>query len=253
KLDATHLAERDFEELSSGETRRLLIARALVHDPRALILDEPSTSLDLFAQHELRERLRHLAQAGTGIVIITHHLTDLIPETDQGLTGIGEGGAHDTMEQCAGMLIGEDPFRTDYLWQMLYRGYFYPAGREKVHALGALDLALWDLKGKALGVPVYQLLGGRSRDHVECYSTGYPARGSPKEVAKACVDGGFRAYRSSTDTRGPVVDRFDNVKRVYELCKQVREGVGKDGSWCIDFHTELDMPDAVALANLIEP
>ena len=71
----------------------------------------------------------------------------VIVETDQGLTGIGEGGAHDTMEQCAGMLIGEDPFRTDYLWQMLYRGYFYPAGREKVHALGALDLALWDLKG----------------------------------------------------------------------------------------------------------
>src|SRR3954471_23691198 len=50
----------------------------------------------------------------------------VIVETDQGLSGIGEGGAHDTMEQCAGMLIGEDPFRTDYLWQMLYRGYFYP-------------------------------------------------------------------------------------------------------------------------------
>ena len=50
------------------------------------------------------------------------------------------------MEQCAGMLIGEDPFRIEYLWQMLFRGYFYPAGREKVHALGALDVALWDLK-----------------------------------------------------------------------------------------------------------
>ena len=84
----------------------------------------------------------------------------VVVETDAGLTGIGEGGAHDTMEQCAGMLIGEDPFRIEYLWQMLFRGYFYPAGREKVHALGALDVALWDLKGKALGVPVYQLLGG---------------------------------------------------------------------------------------------
>lgn len=80
RLDAAHLAERDFEELSSGETRRLLIARALVHDPRALMLDEPSTSLDLSAQHELRETMRRLAQAGTGIVIITHHLSDLIPE-----------------------------------------------------------------------------------------------------------------------------------------------------------------------------
>src|SRR5688500_19342508 len=59
-------------------------------------------------------------------------------DTDAGITGIGEGGAHDTMEQCAGMLIGEDPFRIDRLWQTMYRGYFYPAGREKVHALGAL-------------------------------------------------------------------------------------------------------------------
>src|SRR3954454_2566509 len=118
-------------------------------------------------------------------------------ETDQGLIGIGEGGAHDTMEQCAGMLIGEDPFRTDYLWQMLYRGYFYPAGREKVHALGALDLALWDLKGKALGVPVYQLLGGLARNYVECYSTGWPGPGSPIEKSRACIETGFRAYRIS--------------------------------------------------------
>src|SRR3954464_5365959 len=61
----------------------------------------------------------------------------VIIDTDAGISGGGEGGPHDTMEQCAGMLIGEDPFRTEYLWQMLYRGYFYPAGREKVHALGA--------------------------------------------------------------------------------------------------------------------
>ena len=112
----------------------------------------------------------------------------VIIDTDVGISGVGEGGAHDTMEQCAGMLIGEDPFRIEYLWQMLYRGYFYPAGREKVHALGALDVALWGLKGKALGVPVYQLLGGRGRDHVECYSTGWPGPGTPVEKARACID-----------------------------------------------------------------
>jgi len=178
----------------------------------------------------------------------------VIVETDSGLIGVGEGGAANTMEQCAGLLIGEDPFRTDRLWQMMFRSYFYPAGREKTHALGALDVALWDLKGKALGVPVYQLLGGQARDHVECYSTGFPAQGSPKEVARACMEAGFKAYRISTDIRGgSTVDRFETVNRVHELCKQVREGVGKDGSWCIDFHTELDMPDAVRLANLIEP
>lgn len=175
----------------------------------------------------------------------------VIIDTDAGISGVGEGGAHDTMEQCAGMLIGEDPFRIEYLWQMLFRGYFYPAGREKVHALGALDVALWDLKGKALGVPVYQLLGGRGRDHVECYSTGWPGPGNPTEKARACIEAGFRAYRISTDTaRG---DRFEAVNQTYEHCRQVREGAGRDGGWCIDFHTELDMPDAVHLANRIEP
>ena len=176
----------------------------------------------------------------------------VLVETDAGLVGVGEGGSHDTMEQCAGLLIGQDPFRTDRLWQTMYRAYFYPAGREKVHALGALDVALWDLKAKALGVPLYQLLGGQSRDYVECYSTGFPAKGTPREVAKACMEAGFRAYRIST--RGtPVYDRFEDVRRTYETCKEVREGVGKDGSWCIDFHTQLDFPDAVALANMIEP
>ena len=158
----------------------------------------------------------------------------VVVETDSGLVGVGKGGSGDTMEQCAGLLIGEDPFRTDRLWQSMFRSYFYPAGREKTHALGALDVALWDLKGKALGVPVYQLLGGPSRDHVECYSTGYPAQGTPKEVAKACVDAGFRAYRISTDVRGgSPVDHFETVKRVFAMCQQVREGVGRDGGWAM--------------------
>src|SRR2546427_11335048 len=68
------------DEMSSGEARRMLIARALVHDPRALVLDEPSVALDLSAQHELRLIFRKLAQSGIGIVMVTHHLSDLIPE-----------------------------------------------------------------------------------------------------------------------------------------------------------------------------
>jgi iron complex transport system ATP-binding protein len=80
QLEVPHLAHRCTDEMSSGEARRVLLARALVHEPRALILDEPSTALDLFAQHELRETLRKLAQSGIGIVMVTHHLSDLIPE-----------------------------------------------------------------------------------------------------------------------------------------------------------------------------
>ena len=83
RLEASHLADRWMDELSSGEARRVLLARALVHEPRALILDEPSTALDLFAQHELREILRKLARSGVGIIMVTHHLSDLIPEIER--------------------------------------------------------------------------------------------------------------------------------------------------------------------------
>ena len=80
ELEVPHLAARSTDEMSSGEARRVLLARALVHAPRALILDEPTTALDLAAQHELRRILRKLAQSGIGIVMVTHHLSDLIPE-----------------------------------------------------------------------------------------------------------------------------------------------------------------------------
>ncbi|HWF10389.1 MAG TPA: ATP-binding cassette domain-containing protein [Bryobacteraceae bacterium] len=82
-LEAPHLAEKPVEEMSSGEARRMMIGRALVHEPRALLLDEPSTSLDLFAQHELRGMVRRLAQSGIGILLVTHHLSDIIPEIDR--------------------------------------------------------------------------------------------------------------------------------------------------------------------------
>jgi iron complex transport system ATP-binding protein len=80
RLEIEHLADRSVNELSSGEARRILIARALVHEPKALVLDEPTTSLDFHATHELREILRKIAQLGTSIVLVTHHLPDIIPE-----------------------------------------------------------------------------------------------------------------------------------------------------------------------------
>lgn len=79
-FDVDHLAERPLTELSSGEVRRVVFARALVHHPKALLLDEPSNSLDIRAQHEVRESMRKLAQSGVSIVLVTHHLPDIIPE-----------------------------------------------------------------------------------------------------------------------------------------------------------------------------
>jgi iron complex transport system ATP-binding protein len=83
RLEARHLRDRYLTEMSSGEARRMLLGRALVHHPRALLLDEPTTSLDVFAQHEFREILRQLATEGIGILLITHHLADIFPEIER--------------------------------------------------------------------------------------------------------------------------------------------------------------------------
>jgi len=83
RLEVPHLATRFVSEMSSGEAKRILIGRALVHDPDTLLLDEPTNSLDLHAHHELRELFRKLAQGGTGIMLVTHDLPDIIPEIDR--------------------------------------------------------------------------------------------------------------------------------------------------------------------------
>jgi iron complex transport system ATP-binding protein len=83
RLEVSHLAHRWLDELSSGEGRRLLIARALIHNPDTLLLDEPTTSLDLPSLREVRHQLRSLAQSGVGLLLVTHHLDDIIPEIDR--------------------------------------------------------------------------------------------------------------------------------------------------------------------------
>ncbi len=82
-LEIERLAARPVNEMSSGEARRVLIARALVHDPRALLFDEPSNSLDIHAQHELRRVMSKLAQSGIAILLVTHQLADIIPEIER--------------------------------------------------------------------------------------------------------------------------------------------------------------------------
>jgi iron complex transport system ATP-binding protein len=83
RLEIPHLADRPIAEMSSGEVRRVMIARALVHEPRALLLDEPSNSLDVFAQVELRRTMSKLAQSGIALLLITHHLPDVVPEIER--------------------------------------------------------------------------------------------------------------------------------------------------------------------------
>ncbi len=82
-LDISHLSSRRMSRLSSGEARRMLIARALVHNPKALVLDEPGASLDLRATYELRNILRRIAASGVGLIMVTHDLHDIIPEIER--------------------------------------------------------------------------------------------------------------------------------------------------------------------------
>jgi iron complex transport system ATP-binding protein len=97
RLEAMHLAKRLVGEMSAGEKRRIVIARALVHEPRQLLLDEPSNALDLAAQRELRDSLRGLAQQGTGLVLVTHHLGDILPEIER------------VILMRAGRIVGDGP------------------------------------------------------------------------------------------------------------------------------------------------
>lgn len=97
RIEASHLADQLVGEMSAGEKRRILIARALVHRPRQLLLDEPSNALDLAAQRELRETLRRLAREGTGLVLVTHHLGDILPEIER------------VILMCDGRIVGDGP------------------------------------------------------------------------------------------------------------------------------------------------
>ncbi|MBI5086075.1 MAG: ATP-binding cassette domain-containing protein [Acidobacteria bacterium] len=92
-FDIGHLADRPLTGMSSGEIRRAVFARALVHEPRALVLDEPTNSLDVRAQHEVRDAMRKLARAGVTIILVTHHLPDIIPEIGRVIT-LRDGRIH---------------------------------------------------------------------------------------------------------------------------------------------------------------
>ena len=129
----------------------------------------------------------------------------VLVDTDAGITGIGQGGSPDTVRNVARSVVGKNAFDTEMIWQAAFMDGFYSPGKERLHALGAIDLALWDIKGKALNVPLYQLFGGKAREHIELYATsGLPQGLVPpadaaamgvKERAAATMAAGYRVYR----------------------------------------------------------
>ena len=182
-------------------------------------------------------------------------------ETDAGLYGIGEGGLTWRENACAeavhhlkSLLVGQDASRVEHLWQTMFRGGFFPADRVICSAIGAIDIALWDLRGKALGVPVYELLGGRVRDRVVCYP--HVTGETPEQLAErsqALVADGWRFIRFGVPSQGASFDPSRAVRQAVAQFAAIREAVGPDVEICIDAHTRLDLPDAVRLCRALEP
>ena len=187
----------------------------------------------------------------------------VLVETDAGITGIGEGGitwgergAAGFVKTLAPVLVGQDPMRTEHLWQVMFRSGFFPAGRLGCSALSAIDIALWDIKAKALGVPLYQLLGGQVRDKVVCYPH---VRGdSSKQLAEAALQKKaegwkFARFDPREEPGGQVFEPSAAVRRCVNDFAAMREAVGDELELIVDLHTRLDPPDAISLCRQLEP
>lgn len=214
----------------------------------------------------------------------------VLVETEAGITGVGQGGSPDTVRNVARSVIGRNAFDTEMIWQAAFMDAHYSPGDERLHALGAIDLALWDIKGKALDVPLYQLFGGKAREHLELYATsGLPPGVVPpeeaqrmglKERAAATMAAGWRVYRvdsgilpstgggraaapggpggglGGTRGAGPGGSIFNTRARIPQMIKaleQIREGVGPDGDFMIDLHQKFDLHEAIEACRLTEP
>jgi galactonate dehydratase len=191
-------------------------------------------------------------------------------ETDEDIYGLGEVGIRwwgaaieKAIEHLSEIVIGQDPFSTERLWQHMFRGSFFPADKVYTCAISAIDIALWDIKGKALGLPVYKLLGGPVRDKVICYP--HTQGRTNEELVENCVRAvkeGWKFVRwgqpiTSENLGNKSTNRqLEPVKSIRMAEKQmalVRDAVGPDIEICFDVHTRLDTAHAIALCKTLEP
>jgi len=182
-------------------------------------------------------------------------------ETDEGVTGWGEpileGRAHTVaaaVEELGEYLIGKDPRHIEDHWTVLYRGGFYRGGGAHMSALAGIDQALWDIKGKALGVPVSELLGGNVRSRIKVYSwIGGDRPSETAAAAKAAVERGFTAVKMNGTEEMQYVDSYDKVERCLHNVAAVREAVGPHVGIGVDFHGRVHRPMAKVLIKELEP
>lgn len=184
-------------------------------------------------------------------------------ETDAGIYGVGEGGIRrrslalaEVIRSFEPFLIGADPFQIEHLWQVMFRGGFFPGGVVQSAAVSAVDIALWDIKGKALNVPVYELLGGRTRDKVVCYPhNGGPTPEALVENCRKTHEAGWKFVRWGL-ADGSGSDTFEPRRAVQFGIKQVqavRDAFGDDIEILVDVHTRLDPADTLDFCKKVEP
>ncbi|MCC6178892.1 MAG: mandelate racemase/muconate lactonizing enzyme family protein [Chloroflexi bacterium] len=193
-------------------------------------------------------------------------------DTDEGIHGIGQvsSGPNSTVVAAAAskigpLLVGEDPSRIEYLWHKLYAGFNSLGSHGFVSALiSGVDIALWDIRGKALGLPIYELLGGKFHDRLILYSNGwFTGCETPEDfarAAKATVDEGHSALKLDPFRRGHTyLSRYaadyppaDDLVAV-DIVAAIREAVGPGVEIFIDAHGRFNLPTAIRLANRLAP
>ena len=180
--------------------------------------------------------------------------------TDGDLVGYGEAvieGKASTVSACVKemeeYLIGKDPLNIEDIWNVLYRGAFYRGGPIIMSAIAGIDQALWDIKGKFFGAPVYDLLGGKCRDKIKVYC--WVGGDRPSDVALAAKEKkeqGFTAIKMNATEELQMVDSYDKIDAVLERVASIREACGKYFGIAVDFHGRVHKPMAKVLAKKLE-
>ena len=181
-------------------------------------------------------------------------------ETDEGFTGWGEAvleGHCDAVLACvnemSSYLIGADPARIEDISSLLYRAGFYRGGGVLMSAIAGIDQALWDIKGKFFGAPVYELMGGKCRDNIRVYSwIGGDRPSDTGRMAKERMDAGFTAIKMNATEELQMIDTYDKIDAVLERVAAIREACGKHFGIAIDFHGRVHKPMAKVLAKKLE-
>jgi galactonate dehydratase len=184
-------------------------------------------------------------------------------ETDSGIYGWGESGlsgrelaVSGAVEHYRNWLIGKDPMKRGALWQEMYRSQYFEGGRVLTAAISAIDIALYDIAGKALGVPVYELLGGKHRDNVHTFGT-TRARPGPEmiEQAQALVDAGWNCMRLSSDQMGigdtNLYEPRESIANTAEWFIKTREALGLGPVLGVDYHHRLSVAEAASFLQML--